>query len=718
MDASTAHPAAAEREFDLQLAALTLEDEYPDVPADVIAKNLASACGDMNAARSSLEELTHAPPDLPSESSQHRNWWPAWPETQLNDNVAKAQQELSHVDDDDAIDSVCQALESAFYPLDAYTIRAVLEARSMDVPGTMETLRELLGPEGVIDEELVIAILQNVAPKHATTESQMHHKARPETTLPQCPAPAPVPVPALTSQQDVSKEDASSVSSHVLAVAELAEFFPALPQSAVSLALARNGGDVHAASETLLKMHASTPSTMQEHVLDGNSASLSAPTSPTPEQAVQRVIRVPSTASRSLPASPHLGRNVNKDGNTGRDAAMQKGFVLGQSNASFTPLTFKPSVPVPFRVAAHSGLKNKALPPPPATAFPPLIVGDTVARLATYGHMDSVNELVAYVDDQDAGFSTKIGELQEYFPVLPLDIVESALAAHQGNIQAASEALAELIDEEGTITHWSEVSKSYVDMAKLHQEDADIAAAVAASLADAESSRVRQYIMKEQARLQAIEEERWRSGHAKDQLQENKHVHPKSTMNDFYVWQTVKTKGSSRNTECDPATALMRKALSPPQEYWRQAGLARQARNAYYKRANAAYDGGDTALAGQLSAKGREHDERYRELMGIAQQSAFINNNSQLGNLVKLDLHGLTVAEALDTLEKYLDKLSCLGATMTLSVITGVGKHSVNGRARILPSVLNFLKDHQMKWFMPQAGVVNILINQEPPGYR
>lgn len=84
--------------------------------------------------------------------------------------------------------------------------------------------------------------------------------------------------------------------------------------------------------------------------------------------------------------------------------------------------------------------------------------------------------------------------------------------------------------------------------------------------------------------------------------------------------------------------------------------------------------------------------------------------------VMQIDLHGLTVNEALDVVESLLttfkqnlhDKTrsQLMPCPRFFSLITGVGRHSVGGVPRIRPAVIKYLESNGYTFNETQAGVV------------
>lgn len=148
--------------------------------------------------------------------------------------------------------------------------------------------------------------------------------------------------------------------------------------------------------------------------------------------------------------------------------------------------------------------------------------------------------------------------------------------------------------------------------------------------------------------------------------------------------------------QSQPLTAQAKERARAVADEARDASFVHQrARNVYLAAAAAAAARGDRGAASALQAKGRAHDAAARELRAKANATAFVAFNAGIVNTHTLDLHGMHVDEAMQVLS---NNLACLGALHTgggvsLRVITGVGRHSLNGRAVIRSAVVRYLTD-------------------------
>lgn len=80
----------------------------------------------------------------------------------------------------------------------------------------------------------------------------------------------------------------------------------------------------------------------------------------------------------------------------------------------------------------------------------------------------------------------------------------------------------------------------------------------------------------------------------------------------------------------------------------------------------------------------------------------FIEKHAKFDNVYTVDMHGLLVDEALDTLERQIDALEELAhleqndAVMRLRVITGKGLHSQGNFPRIKEAVIEYLRQRKV----------------------
>ncbi|KAL0032695.1 hypothetical protein WJX79_003892 [Trebouxia sp. C0005] len=130
--------------------------------------------------------------------------------------------------------------------------------------------------------------------------------------------------------------------------------------------------------------------------------------------------------------------------------------------------------------------------------------------------------------------------------------------------------------------------------------------------------------------------------------------------------------------------------------------------------AQVAFEKGNREAAQELTGKGKEHAHLAKEARQRANQAAYDSCNVSVTNRFKVDLHGLHVEEALQVLEQHLLSLGGLGCPggILLQVITGIGKHSTNGRPKILPAVIRYLSDagHRFSEAVGNSGIIDVSI--------
>jgi len=124
-----------------------------------------------------------------------------------------------------------------------------------------------------------------------------------------------------------------------------------------------------------------------------------------------------------------------------------------------------------------------------------------------------------------------------------------------------------------------------------------------------------------------------------------------------------------------------------------------QRRTRYFEDANLAYNRGDGAEAKRLANLGKSANEEMRKLNTEAKHKIFVEKNAQISrdNLREIDLHGLTVNEALDVLANHIqvakEVANSSNGHYPVRIITGAGIHSIGGKPRIKPAVVDWLKN-------------------------
>ena len=154
-------------------------------------------------------------------------------------------------------------------------------------------------------------------------------------------------------------------------------------------------------------------------------------------------------------------------------------------------------------------------------------------------------------------------------------------------------------------------------------------------------------------------------------------------------------------------------------------------RNQYFQQATQAYLVGNKALAKELGAKGRQHNERMKDLHDVAAQEIFQSRNkngiaggrsdtssssSSGAATTMIDLHGLHVSEAVRYLEETMAVIKRKhanqqrsGAKVVLRVVVGVGSHG-KVRARVPTAVKQRLDELQVEYIEKYEGLLEVTV--------
>lgn len=139
----------------------------------------------------------------------------------------------------------------------------------------------------------------------------------------------------------------------------------------------------------------------------------------------------------------------------------------------------------------------------------------------------------------------------------------------------------------------------------------------------------------------------------------------------------------------------------PLHEQFRLAARQEEAlRQSASKASQAAYHNKEHQSAGAYSAKAKQHAAERDRLNAKAANACFdlVNptyNVQQPLTLQTCDLHGLTIAEAIQRAKTHVRACRDLKMTETV-LITGKGLHSQNGRARLKPALEQFCQEEKI----------------------
>lgn len=160
-----------------------------------------------------------------------------------------------------------------------------------------------------------------------------------------------------------------------------------------------------------------------------------------------------------------------------------------------------------------------------------------------------------------------------------------------------------------------------------------------------------------------------------------------------------------------PFPVLMGLSQSIPQnaeEIRQEAQLAFSEANLCYSRSQEAWNRGDKATARKEKEKRIELQNKAKMLNQQASEIAY-NENNKNRKLNEVDLHGLTVPEALDAVEKAI-VIAKQHKYSSMVIITGQGNNSENG-AKLKPKVTDqLINKHNLKCIPnhPNPGCITI----------
>ncbi|XP_008194331.1 uncharacterized protein LOC103313264 isoform X2 [Tribolium castaneum] len=120
-------------------------------------------------------------------------------------------------------------------------------------------------------------------------------------------------------------------------------------------------------------------------------------------------------------------------------------------------------------------------------------------------------------------------------------------------------------------------------------------------------------------------------------------------------------------------------------------------------------------FAQQNFAQAQKHFQQYEAASKMVFKILFERCFKQISNQSCVDLHGFTVGDAIGVLDEFLDKnIEQLENgpvdVKSLMVITGQGKHSVGGIAKIKPAVCERLKARGLRYSMVNPGLLKVKI--------
>ena len=168
------------------------------------------------------------------------------------------------------------------------------------------------------------------------------------------------------------------------------------------------------------------------------------------------------------------------------------------------------------------------------------------------------------------------------------------------------------------------------------------------------------------------------------------------------------TESSTVSKGASSSSPPPRTAISESEKLRESAHQAREEAKTFSKSSQEAFHQGNHQKAKEFSLKSKELHARADELNHQAAELVFKAKNGKMAGDA-IDLHGLTVTEALEYVEKRIVEEKARGSDH-LVVIVGAGKHSIDGIAKIKPAVETILKKHQLNFEMnkPNEGCIYV----------
>ncbi|CAN0854798.1 SMR domain-containing protein At5g58720 [Linum grandiflorum] len=130
----------------------------------------------------------------------------------------------------------------------------------------------------------------------------------------------------------------------------------------------------------------------------------------------------------------------------------------------------------------------------------------------------------------------------------------------------------------------------------------------------------------------------------------------------------------------------------------------------YYHRAATAYSKGERQYAAYLSDQGRSQTKLAEEADKKASMDIFKARNTEIKNMITIDLHGQHVKPAMKVLKLHLLFGSYVNSIQILRVITGCGSHGF-GKSKLKQSVVELLEREEMEWSEENQGTLLIKID-------
>lgn len=144
-------------------------------------------------------------------------------------------------------------------------------------------------------------------------------------------------------------------------------------------------------------------------------------------------------------------------------------------------------------------------------------------------------------------------------------------------------------------------------------------------------------------------------------------------------------------------------------------------RSDMYEKARRYHQRGMTEVAQFYSGLASQQTKLFEKANGFAATTFLDEHSKRLQDFNTIDLHFLYVKEAIPSLDVFLDtninllRLSSIKQIEYLQIITGRGKNSQSGVAKIRPAVISHLKKRNMKFQLLNPGLIRVKITKTSP---
>ncbi|KXJ22434.1 NEDD4-binding protein 2 [Exaiptasia diaphana] len=140
-----------------------------------------------------------------------------------------------------------------------------------------------------------------------------------------------------------------------------------------------------------------------------------------------------------------------------------------------------------------------------------------------------------------------------------------------------------------------------------------------------------------------------------------------------------------------------------------EANMHYKLRDECFKKAALAFAQKQGELAQFYASQGHLHTEKIKEANNRAAAKILEHKNAD-NNPFVLDLHGLHVPEALQALGERLNPPDMIHRPKFISVVTGRGLHSKQGKAKIKPAVIDYLQRNNYRYEEMHAGQLKVFL--------